>query len=237
MFNDREVGAFDSKFPRRIYWTASPARVEKFGECARQLQIGSTKKLSIDCKTRWNSTNLMLETAIIYKDVFPRLKERDKYYHSLPTDEDWSRAAITGDSSSARVSLGSMIRGGASGVTDASADDSLEEYDLFAASRFANTTSLTSELDGYLEKRILPRMQNFDVLSWWKVNGLKYPTLQAMARDILVIPISMVASESVFSTSGRLLSPHRSRLHPSTVEALRCSRRWLWKETNVVNIE
>ncbi|KAG8366458.1 hypothetical protein BUALT_Bualt17G0082100 [Buddleja alternifolia] len=73
---------------------------------------------------------------------------------------------------------------------------------------------------------------SFDVLSWWKVNGLKYPTLQAMERDILAIPISTVASESAFSTSGRLISPHRNRLHPSTVEALMCSRSWLWKEAN-----
>ncbi|KAG8369069.1 hypothetical protein BUALT_Bualt15G0111900 [Buddleja alternifolia] len=48
-----------------VYWTASPARAEKFEGCVRQLEIGSTKKLSIDCKTRWNSSYLMLETAII----------------------------------------------------------------------------------------------------------------------------------------------------------------------------
>ncbi|GAU39142.1 hypothetical protein TSUD_23210 [Trifolium subterraneum] len=57
------------------------------------------------------------------------------------------------------------------------------------------------------------------------VNGVVYPTLQAIARDVLVIPISTVASESVFSTSDRILSPHRSRLNWTTVEALMCARR------------
>ena len=52
-----------------------------------------------------------------------------------------------------------------------------------------------------------------DILSWWKTNGFKYPTLKKVVRDILAIPISTVASESAFSTSGRLVSPHRSRLH------------------------
>ena len=55
-----------------IFWIASPARVEKFEEAACQLHI--SKKLFLDCKTRWNSTYLMLESAIIYRRVFPQVK-------------------------------------------------------------------------------------------------------------------------------------------------------------------
>ena len=51
-----------------------------------------------------------------------------------------------------------------------------------------------------------------------------------MARDILAIPVSTVASESAFSTSGRLINAHRSRLHPNTLEALMCSQSWLRSE-------
>ncbi|KAJ0457893.1 putative HAT dimerization domain, ribonuclease H-like superfamily [Helianthus annuus] len=58
----------------------------------------------------------------------------------------------------------------------------------------------------------------------------KYPMLQRIARDVLAIPITTVASESSFSTSGRLVSPHRSRLHPSTLEALMCAQSWLLNE-------
>ncbi|KAG8368272.1 hypothetical protein BUALT_Bualt15G0028000 [Buddleja alternifolia] len=75
-----------------VYWTASPARVEKFEKVARQLNVSCGKKLSLDCKTRWNSTYLMLQTAITYKDVFPRAKARDIHYRSLPIDEDWENA-------------------------------------------------------------------------------------------------------------------------------------------------
>ncbi|KAK1426939.1 hypothetical protein QVD17_15620 [Tagetes erecta] len=71
---------------------------------------------------------------------------------------------------------------------------------------------------------------DLDILAWWKTNGLKYLILQKIARDILAIPITTVASESSFSTSGRLISPHRSRLHPSTVEALMCAQSWLLNE-------
>ena len=79
-------------------------------------------------------------------------------------------------------------------------------------------------MDHYLEEKILPRTHNFDILHWWKINGVKYPILQRLARDILAIPISTVGSESAFNTGGRLVSPHRSRLHADTLEALMCAQ-------------
>ena len=67
-------------------------------------------------------------------------------------------------------------------------------------------------------------------MGWWKHIGSKYPTLQRIARDILAIPVTTVASESAFSTRGRLLSPHCSRFRHDTLEALMCGRNWLWSE-------
>ncbi|KAL7585990.1 zinc finger BED domain-containing protein DAYSLEEPER-like [Lactuca sativa] len=87
-----------------------------------------------------------------------------------------------------------------------------------------------SELDNYLKEKLLPKDMELDLLAWWKTNGIKYPTLQRIAKDILAIPVSTVASESAFSTSGRLVSPHRSRLHPKTLEALMCAQSWLLNE-------
>ena len=83
------------------------------------------------------------------------------------------------------------------------------------------------ELGHYLEDDQMPRTLEFDILALWKSNGPKYPTLQHIARDILTILVSTVALELAFSTSGRLLSPHRSKLHAKTVEALICAQNWL----------
>jgi len=48
-----------------------------------------------------------------------------------------------------------------------------------------------------------------------------------MAREILAIPISTVASKSTFSTSGRVLESYRSSLSSTTMEALICTQDWL----------
>ena len=49
------------------------------------------------------------------------------------------------------------------------------------------------ELDYYLEELTQPDSnEEFDILVWWKTNGLKYSILQMIARDFLAIPISTV---------------------------------------------
>ncbi|KAK9226025.1 hypothetical protein WN943_011071 [Citrus x changshan-huyou] len=50
---------------------------------------------------------------------------------------------------------------------------------------------------------------------------------QLSSRDILAIPVSTVASELAFNTSGRVVSLHRNRLHSQTVEVLMCTQSWL----------
>ncbi|KAI8563870.1 hypothetical protein RHMOL_Rhmol03G0142700 [Rhododendron molle] len=333
------------------YWTASPKREEKFKENARQLRILGGKKLSLDCVTRWNSTFLMLQTAIEYKDVFSRLKIRESQYKSCPQDSDWEVAkevcerlevfykateVFSGTkyptsnlffAKVCRIKMAltewaelyernemddlytkrkrEMMREMAAqmiekyekywtiihsilgvaavldprfkmklveyyfnriyGEEDAifeiervhnyckellkeyevklnnggiasscqvestmEVDDDLSDFDEFVTSnQTSQVLAKKSELDRYLEEDVIPTgNQDFDVLAWWK-NDMKFPTLRVIARDVLSIPVSTVASESAFSTSGRVVTPHRSRLHPKTIEALMCARSWL----------
>lgn len=83
-----------------------------------------------------------------------------------------------------------------------------------------------NELTTYLGEKLEHNME-INVLEWWKVNSGRYPILSNIARDMLAIPISTVASESAFSTGERVLDPYRSSLTPTTVEALICTQDWL----------
>jgi len=78
-----------------------------------------------------------------------------------------------------------------------------------------------------LAAELQPFSRDFDILSWWKVNAVKYPILGEIARTLLAIPVSTVASESAFSTGGRVLDSFRSSLAPATVEALICTQNWI----------
>lgn len=333
------------------YWKATPKREEKFIETCAQVNISYDKKLVQDCKTRWNSTFLMLNVAIQYKDVFDRLAKRYSEYKTLPSENEWMEAkeickhlevfyevtqlfsgtmyptanvyfpkvcemklALTGWSDSSDSHLikkmatsmlskfnkywnvvnGVMAVGivldprykielmdyfypqiygdGSNSEIEKIKSffrDMVTEYDSKmkekqkekenASSSSSQNQNLSevivvgrkeawktnfakhvsakpsvasgrSEFDIYIEEERLPDDENFDILGWWKANGLKYPIMQKIARDFLAIPISTVASESSFSTSGRILTPHRSKLRSDTLEALMCVQDWLWSD-------
>ena len=84
-------------------------------------------------------------------------------------------------------------------------------------------------LFGYYFVRV-DKNANLDILSFWKANQFRFPELASMARDVLSVPISTVASESTFSVGGRVIDQFRSSLRPDTVEALVCTRDWLYGE-------
>ncbi|XP_071707795.1 uncharacterized protein [Rutidosis leptorrhynchoides] len=92
-----------------------------------------------------------------------------------------------------------------------------------------DTSSFESEMElsRYLSEPKLNWSPSFDLLKWWKQNENRSPIVALMARDILAIQISSVASESVYSTSGRVLDPYRTRLSRQTVEALICTQDWV----------
>ncbi|OMO50231.1 hypothetical protein CCACVL1_30563 [Corchorus capsularis] len=84
-----------------------------------------------------------------------------------------------------------------------------------------------SELDVYLKEDLEKKAGDFDVLGWWKMNSPRFPILSCMARDVLAVHVSTVASESAFSTGGRVLDVYRSRLNSKFVQALVCGQDWL----------
>ena len=57
-----------------------------------------------------------------------------------------------------------------------------------------------------------------------EANSVKFLILSQVARHVLAMSISTVASESAFSTGGRVIDKYRSSLTPKTAEALICTQ-------------
>ena len=89
----------------------------------------------------------------------------------------------------------------------------------------------------YLSEAIVEDDATFDILRWWKLNSERFHILLCMARDVLAVLISTVASESPFSTGGRVLDVFRSSLTPKIVEALICAQDWLRRPNQTVSVE
>ncbi|XP_056682441.1 zinc finger BED domain-containing protein RICESLEEPER 2 [Spinacia oleracea] len=112
------------------------------------------------------------------------------------------------------------------GLNVVAGDGFMEEFDSFSGGEFTGIPK--SELALYLEEPRVPRANNLDIIDYWRSCQLRFPVLSVMARDLLSIPISTVASESAFSVGGKILDPVRSSLKSSVVESLICLRDWTY---------
>ncbi|KAJ0714852.1 putative HAT dimerization domain, ribonuclease H-like superfamily, hAT-like transposase, RNase-H [Helianthus annuus] len=352
------------------YIRSSPSRFLTFKDCVENEKIESKRKPCLDVDTRWNSTFLMLETALKFSKAFDRLQDVDinyrTYFHSevadeetstrkrkksdrvlgAPDEEDWENARlfmeflriffdvtkkISGSkyvtanwffvelskmhSSIASMCLSidekkramglsmntkfekywdnldninhllyvalvldprnkmsylgyslSLIHGKGSIkiklIKELVKETLMELFDHYklkvAKTKERQSTSSSSrnlvddvgyvdledgykkyleeegeevlddhEVEIYLRDGTEKREETFDVLVWWKANKIKFPVLSEIAKHVLGMPISTVASESAFSTGGRVIDKYRSSLTPKTAEGLICAQDWL----------
>ncbi|WJX09507.1 cellulase [Trifolium repens] len=294
----------------------SASRLDRFKVCVKEARIQDKSTVQYDCATRWNSTYIMLESALKFQKAFKRLSEKCVDYAMLesgvPNNDDWENAKcfvkflelffeitkkvsgstyvtsstyftehcnileafntwmgchkndpILAKMATNMISKYSKYWGDVSKMNmlvfiavifdprckfqfvswglnkyyDKEVADSLgckvketltklfESYSgkgqeesvaqevegsesvprSSAISQFEKEMSQDPNLSGnevdlYLTEPREMANSDFDILNWWKVNSTKYPTLGLVARDILAMPISTVASESAFST-------------------------------------
>ena len=79
---------------------------------------------------------------------------------------------------------------------------------------------IKTELQKYLNEGLEEDEVGDDVLGWWKVHGPRYAVVARMARDVLAVPVSTVASESAFSAGGRTLDSFRTSLTPKVSDSI-----------------
>ncbi|XP_071912349.1 zinc finger BED domain-containing protein RICESLEEPER 2-like [Coffea arabica] len=106
-------------------------------------------------------------------------------------------------------------------------------YELYneymIVSEIDETPPEKSNLDVYLKegRYICDANANLDVLDWWKGERWRFPILLRLASDVLAIPITIVASESTFSSSGRIIDDRRASMSIETVQMLLCGNDWI----------
>lgn len=95
-------------------------------------------------------------------------------------------------------------------------------------------TSLTSfnELHYYLDRALAvtndeEMYESFDILGRWKSQKNSYYVLCNMARDILTLLVSIIASEFAFTTGGRVLTKRKSSIVASTLDVCIYLKDWL----------
>ncbi|MFQ6669925.1 hypothetical protein Gotur_034988, partial [Gossypium turneri] len=68
--------------------------------------------------------------------------------------------------------------------------------------------------------------RQIDVLHYWRKSSVRYNELSLLARDLLAIPISTVASKLTFSMGKKVITHLRSSLKPKKVQAFVCLDDW-----------
>lgn len=65
-------------------------------------------------------------------------------------------------------------------------------------------------------------------LDWWSSVGVqqRYPRLSQMAIDLFTIPAMSDEPERTFSSTGLMVTPHRSRLSPEIIGQAQCLKSW-----------
>ncbi|KAL1203556.1 Zinc finger BED domain-containing protein DAYSLEEPER [Cardamine amara subsp. amara] len=105
------------------------------------------------------------------------------------------------------------------GTTLITIGESLSDFETYIS-------EMKTELDQYLEETLIPRSQEFNVLSWWRLNSTTYPTLAKMALDLLSVPLCTVSPDSVYDTEVKQMDSYRTSLPHVTLEAVLCSKDW-----------
>jgi hypothetical protein len=170
-----------------------------------------------------------IEKAKKVVDQFKSVLDQLYQYYAKNVEGSWrpgghgARSSITNED--VNVSASSESTG-----SNNKAKAALAIYHNFLASK--RVELCRSEIEQYCMEAVEKPSEKFDILMWWRVNKSKFPVHAEIARDVLAIPLTSVASESAFSTRGRIIDPFRSSLAPKIVEALICCQNWLRSSPN-----
>ncbi|GJR62619.1 zinc finger BED domain-containing protein RICESLEEPER 2 [Tanacetum coccineum] len=145
------------------------------------------------------------------------------YYlkYGNPTTQSTTTSSSTQSGGNSMVSLSRRLK---------DQSNKREKNDRLGSSEYARYLS-----SDFLSHLWPDKFASFDVLGFWMAKESMFPILSRMARDMLSVQATLVAFESAFSTSGRVLSIRRTRLTPASLEMCMCLKDHLDAQDRIQN--
>ncbi|KAJ0079142.1 hypothetical protein Patl1_24633 [Pistacia atlantica] len=234
---------------------STPERVENFENTAHRLNVAYTKKLLLDSRSMWNSTYLMLSTALEYKDVFIHLKMCDEQFECLPTESEWKMAKAICEHlevfnelkemflktkymtaalfllmlSRIRLSINKWLKSSDDDIK-CRATNMMAKFETYWEVVYGVKAMAVVLNPRYKIRFIEVTLLNVSYFLGWKLNMMKgYSDRVEDAIDILAIPLSTIACETIFREGRKLLGPRHRKLQPNTLNAIICTQHWFSK--------
>ncbi|KAL4556692.1 hypothetical protein LXL04_034848 [Taraxacum kok-saghyz] len=206
----------ENEFVHDMVWCMKQKFDKYWAECNLMMSIGVI--LDPRCKTR------VIEFC--FPRMYPENESRENTEKAKEALYELYGEYADEHYSSMGEESGQSTNGNRNNVTIQPSSSGWSEFAQFVRT-VENVQPQKSELDNYLEQGCyICEDGPFDALKWWRSNSLKYRILSRMARDILAIPITTVASETTFSAGSRVIGTYRASLGAETVEVLLCGGDW-----------
>ena len=109
-------GALDKIRESVKFVKVTETRERLFQSCVETMAVKPKDKgvlpgLVMDVSTRWNSTHLMLERVIMYREAFRHLAEVEEAYQFCPSELEWERAELLSDFLSPFAEMTKLVSG------------------------------------------------------------------------------------------------------------------------------
>ncbi|XP_062101022.1 zinc finger BED domain-containing protein RICESLEEPER 2-like [Humulus lupulus] len=185
----------------------TPKRYDKFEDTTRSLEVTCTKKLLLDYQTRyapseddWIRPQKLCDKLEVFHESYRKSRLTPTIYGNDQYEIEIEKVCklfyeLLEEYSSKFPNLRERCQqmDGVSASSPTQMDDLSNCYTYVRVAY--GVENVTLDLEHYLEEKLITRTgELFDICNYWKVTRHKYPMLNMIAKDIVVVPISTVSS-------------------------------------------